>query len=218
MPGTEQSDTRIRKYYLTKLGIRFKSYNKNLFSYLENSARRAKSGQAGMAGVLAARLGALVASLIVLAAPSGAAETLAGPVPARVLRVVDGDTMAVRAHVWLGQDVEVTVRLSGVDAPELRGPCAVERTLAQRAREYLIGIVRVGAIELHDIRYGKYAGRVLARGTTPAGHDLGTALTTAASPGPMTAAPALAGVTGRLQGNKSFGRKTSRFLSRIAMA
>ena len=42
--------------------------------------------------------------------PSQAKDVLAGPVPAEVVRVVDGDTLLVRAEIWLGQTVEVDGR------------------------------------------------------------------------------------------------------------
>ena len=59
------------------------------------------------------------------------AETLTGPVAAIVERVVDGDTLAVRARVWLGQDIHVLVRIRGIDAPELKANC---NSLAQTGR------------------------------------------------------------------------------------
>ena len=34
-----------------------------------------------------------------------AAERLAGPIPARVLAVIDGDTIEVQARIWLGQEI-----------------------------------------------------------------------------------------------------------------
>ncbi len=64
---------------------------------------------------------------------SGAVEVLSGPVPATVIEVMDGDTVKVRARIWLGQDLSTRVRLAGIDAPELNGGCARERALAERA-------------------------------------------------------------------------------------
>lgn len=64
-------------------------------------------------------------------------EALVGPVSAVVERVVDGDTVDVRAHIWLGQTLTVRVRIDGVDAPETRSDCADERRLAAAARDYL---------------------------------------------------------------------------------
>jgi endonuclease YncB( thermonuclease family) len=53
-----------------------------------------------------------------------AGDLLEGPVTATVERVVDGDTLAVRAKIWIGHEIDVLVRLRGIDAPELRGDCS----------------------------------------------------------------------------------------------
>ncbi len=124
-------------------------------------------------------LGAGLAAALVLAGlaqSSPARETLPGPVPARVLEVIDGDTLVVRAKVWIGQEIEIKVRLEGVDAPELGGGCERERTLAQRARALIMVKVRDGKVLLNRVQYGKYAGRVVARVETSAGEDLSAAL------------------------------------------
>ena len=123
-------------------------------------------------------------AIIALAAAIGAgataaqadSEVLAGPVPARTLRVIDGDTLRVRTRIWLGMDMEIDVRINGIDAPELRGRCNSEGRLARSARQALIALVEGGAIRLYDIRNGKYAGRVVARVTAPDGADIGVAL------------------------------------------
>jgi micrococcal nuclease len=116
----------------------------------------------------------------------GAGERLAGPLPARVVSVIDGDTLEVRVHIWLGQDINTRVRLAGIDAPELRGNCNREKDLARRARAYLVARllpaeaeVGSGEIRLREVRYGKYAGRVLARVETLDGTDLGQGLVAA---------------------------------------
>ena len=116
--------------------------------------------------------------MLVVAVAGGASgsETLAGPIPARVLGVIDGDTVVVRARVWLGQDIEIRVRLDGVDAPEIRGRCPRERALAQQARALVAGKLKGGTITLTDIQYGKFAGRVVARVATASGEDLSRAL------------------------------------------
>ena len=100
-----------------------------------------------------------------------AGETLPGPVAATVVRVIDGDTVRVRATVWLGSTVEVVVRLAGIDAPELRGRCVREKQLAASARDALRALLGSGPVALRDVRYGKYAGRVVARIVTPNGED-----------------------------------------------
>ena len=119
--------------------------------------------------------GAWMLSVATAAGASGS-ETLAGPVPARVLNVIDGDTVVVRARVWLGQDIEIRVRLDGVDAPEIKGRCPRERALAEQARALVAGKLEGGTITLTEIEYGKYAGRVVARVATESGEDLSRAL------------------------------------------
>ncbi|MBI4184374.1 MAG: thermonuclease family protein [Proteobacteria bacterium] len=105
-----------------------------------------------------------------------AGEMLAGPVPAAVVRVVDGDTLVVRARIWLGQSVETHVRVDGVDTPELKGRCPRERALAEDARRFVIERLAGGAATLRRLVYDKYGGRVRARVETAAGEDLGGAL------------------------------------------
>jgi hypothetical protein len=63
-----------------------------------------------------------------------AAEIVPGPLPADLIRVIDGDTIEVRAHLWLGLELTIRVRLWGIDAPELDGICPAERDLAKSAR------------------------------------------------------------------------------------
>ena len=108
--------------------------------------------------------------------PAAAQEVLAGPFPAQILRVIDGDTLRVRTRIWLGMDMGIVVRIDGIDAPELRGRCTAERRLAKSARDALLDLVEGHAIRLYDIRNGKYAGRVVARVTRIDGADIGVAL------------------------------------------
>ena len=113
----------------------------------------------------------LVAAASGVAADEGARQAIPGPVPARVLEVIDGDTLLVRARIWIGHEVETLVRLAGVDAPELRGRCARERDLARQARALIAARLASGGVVLRDIQYGKYAGRVVARVETAEGED-----------------------------------------------
>jgi endonuclease YncB( thermonuclease family) len=108
--------------------------------------------------------------------PPAGREMLPGPVAARVLKVIDGDTLLVRARIWVGQDIEIKVRIAGIDAPELRGRCPAERELARKARDFLRDRVAARPVRLQLIQHGKYAGRVLAHVASDDGIDLGGAL------------------------------------------
>ncbi len=118
-------------------------------------------------------------ALLSLASRSAAAappQVLAGPVPATVTAIPDGDTIEVVARIWLGQTVATRVRFAGIDAPELRGRCQRERDLAEAARAFLEARLVPPRVELRDVRFGKFAGRVVARVFNAAGEDLSAAL------------------------------------------
>jgi len=103
-------------------------------------------------------------------------ETLEGPVPAQVERVVDGDTIAVKATIWPGQNIRVFVRVSGIDTPELNGKCLQEKQLAQSARRFVVNWTYSGRIKLKNIRRGKYAGSIIADVFDSEGRNLAQAL------------------------------------------
>ncbi len=106
-----------------------------------------------------------VVVFFLLAAATGdlfGAEIIEGPVLAQVERVVDGDTFAVKALIWPGQKIRVFVRVGGIDTPEIRGKCAFEKNLAQRARRFVVKWTQSGWVKLKNIRRGKYAGRIIA--------------------------------------------------------
>lgn len=108
-----------------------------------------------------------------MAAPSAAdaADLLAGPIRAEVIRVIDGDTLAVRADIWIGQTVEVSVRIRGIDTPELRGPCPEEKALAAAARD-LLAVLAGPVVAIVNVENDKYGGRVIADVTSVGGGDL----------------------------------------------
>ncbi len=108
--------------------------------------------------------------------PALSRETLSGPIAAELVRVVDGDTLAVRALIWPGQHIDIKVRLADIDAPELFRPsCTRERVRAQAARDFLVH--HTGHyVTLRTVHLGKYAGRVIARVQTDKGEDLSTLL------------------------------------------
>ncbi len=117
------------------------------------------SRRAGLSAVI-------VAGIVALAAPS-TAETIPGPIPARILRVIDGDTLLVEVRIWFGQTVVEHVRIAGIDAPEMKGRCPREIEAARAARQYLAGLVGGGAVELRGVtreRYGRALAKVTAEG------------------------------------------------------
>ena len=91
---------------------------------------------------------------------------LALTVPAIVTSVYDGDTLKVSATIWPGITWAGSVRVLGVDTPEIRGKCPEEKAKAIAAREFVKLTIRKHSIGdevvLHNVKLGKYAGRVLA--------------------------------------------------------
>ena len=90
-----------------------------------------------------------------------AALLLALTVPATVNSVYDGDTIKVSAAIWPGISWTGSVRILGIDTPELRGKCPEEKAKAIAAREFVKRIVG-DRVTLHNVKLGKFAGRVLA--------------------------------------------------------
>jgi endonuclease YncB( thermonuclease family) len=76
-----------------------------------------------------------------------------------VLGVYDGDTIKVRCPVWPGIIAEDSLRVRGLDTPELRGKCREEISLAKEAKR--LAQMHLREIEISNIDRDKY-GRLLA--------------------------------------------------------
>ncbi len=119
----------------------------------------------------------LLLAAILLGQAALAADHIPGPVAATVERVVDGDTVRVRAQIWLGQEVSVSVRVGGIDAPELFRPkCTAEKARAYAAKDFVIDFLGEEAVQLFNIEPDKYGGRVVADLVNADGENLATAL------------------------------------------
>ena len=96
-------------------------------------------------------IGIFLLSLLILAP---------GDYPADVVRVIDGDTVAVNVRVWPSVLIETSIRVLGVDTPELRGKCESEREKAREARSFVRKLLPAGSkIVLKKVKPDKYAGR-----------------------------------------------------------
>ncbi|MDB5648879.1 MAG: hypothetical protein JWL62_399, partial [Hyphomicrobiales bacterium] len=85
-----------------------------------------------------------------------------GPLPADVLRTIDGDTFEARVRVWFGHEVRSSIRIRGLDAPERVAKCPAEARDAQEATEMLKDILASGPVTLTEVGPDKYFGRVVA--------------------------------------------------------
>ena len=98
-------------------------------------------------------------------------------VPARVTRVLDGDTVKVEARVWPGLIAQTNVRVRGVDTPEIRRPkCGeYERRRGLAARDFVRGVIGE-QVWLVNVTHGKFGRRVVASVLLADGRDLATLL------------------------------------------
>ena len=81
----------------------------------------------------------------------------------RIVGIYDGDTITVTINDWpelIGN--AISVRVAGIDTPEIRGRCEIEKAMARDARRFTRDAV-TGAkkVELHNLRRDKYF-RILA--------------------------------------------------------
>ena len=109
--------------------------------------------------------------------PLASAEPpLPGLIPLEDPIAIDGDTVAGRALVLPGQRQDLTVRLFGIDAPEMKGKCPTERKKAEAARAALAALLKESPVFLAEVTRDKYYGRVVAQLVDADGHDLGATL------------------------------------------
>ena len=108
------------------------------------------------------RAAMLFGAAVTVASPLQAAGTFKGPVEATVVDIIDGDTFLADAQVWPGHSVRVNIRIRGIDAPEMKARCPVEKVAAVRARQALLLIIGDGRVSISNIGGAKYYGRVLA--------------------------------------------------------
>jgi endonuclease YncB( thermonuclease family) len=118
-----------------------------------------------------------LAAVLLVAQAVAAGERLVGPVAAEVIRVIDGDSLEVRAFLWIGLVLTVQVRVRGIDAPETggRAKCASELSMGTAARDRLTALAS-GRVALANITPDKFGGRVDADVTNSAGVDLAGAM------------------------------------------
>ena len=136
---------------------------------------------AGSAGLAGARPAAEGPAAPPAATPDAAARgtRFPGPFPARILAVIDGDTVEARITIWPDHDIVTRVRLAGIDAAEMSATCAEERDMAILSRDALAGMLKEVAVRVADVRRDKYAGRVVARLIDGDGADIGARMLTA---------------------------------------
>lgn len=81
----------------------------------------------------------------------------------KVIKVYDGDTITIAAKLpnTNGPVYRFSVRLDGIDTPEIKGKSVAERELAKQARDVLHELIYGKVVELRNVANEKY-GRILA--------------------------------------------------------
>jgi len=75
----------------------------------------------------------------------------------------DGDTCYITATVLPDSLKKMSIRILGIDTPEIRGDCEEEKALAQEGKKLANDLFRAATtIEYKDIKWDKYGGRILA--------------------------------------------------------
>jgi len=87
-----------------------------------------------------------------------AKQTYGSVIVDAVVSIYDGDTFRVNINSYppiIGKNM--SIRLNGVDTPEMRGKCQTEKLLARKAKQLTVSKLRSAkVVELRNIQKGKY--------------------------------------------------------------
>jgi len=90
---------------------------------------------------------------------------------------IDGDTLRADVQIWPNTTVDVSIRVIGVDTPELHALNACERDLAQKAKIFTDAWIQANApLTIGAVKPDKYSGRFDAVVTSRGGASLATTL------------------------------------------
>jgi len=92
---------------------------------------------------------------------------------AKIVRVYDGDTVTIATRIQIdGKEIpkifRFSLRLRGIDSPELKTKNQTEKALAIQSRDALSNLILGKIMTIENVDYDKY-GRILADMITPDG-------------------------------------------------
>jgi len=81
----------------------------------------------------------------------------------QVIKVYDGDTITIASKMPYPESpmYRFSVRLNGIDTPEIKGKNADEKEIAKKARDELSALIMSKTVTLKNVQSEKY-GRILA--------------------------------------------------------
>ncbi|MFA7092691.1 MAG: thermonuclease family protein [Arcobacteraceae bacterium] len=96
--------------------------------------------------------------LTVLITSALSKETYGSVVVSKVVSIYDGDTFKVNIEGYpaiVGE--KMSVRVNGIDTPEIRGKCAQEKELAHKAKQIVVELMKKAkVVELRNMQRDKY--------------------------------------------------------------
>lgn len=80
----------------------------------------------------------------------------------KVVKVYDGDTITLASKILNGSEIyRFSVRLNGIDSPEIKGKTEEEKQSAIKSRDALKDLIYNKCVKLSNVKTEKY-GRILA--------------------------------------------------------
>jgi len=81
----------------------------------------------------------------------------------RVIKCYDADTITIASKLPYKESplYRLSVRLTGIDAPEIKGKSEEEKELAKQARDFVSNLILNKYVRLENVESEKY-GRILA--------------------------------------------------------
>lgn len=85
-----------------------------------------------------------------------------GEYNAELVRIKDGDTFVLDVHTWLDTTVRQSVRVRGMDTPELKAKKQCERVLAIQSKRYAEILLSEGSLTVSNVASRRSFDRVVA--------------------------------------------------------
>lgn len=84
-----------------------------------------------------------------------------GQYDARLIRVIDGDTVEVSLYLLPGLEYTTKLRIDGINTAETRTRDKCEKAKGLAAKQFAIDLLKTKFLTVDNLTEGKYAGRLL---------------------------------------------------------
>jgi endonuclease YncB( thermonuclease family) len=100
---------------------------------------------------------------------------LYGPYQAKIVRVMDANTLKLNVAVWPGQVNQIILKVADIETPQTKGFCETERLMAREARAFTNSFLGRSVL-LEDLQLSQKEGVYTATVKNDRGDDLARAL------------------------------------------